>query len=104
MSTTKKSILFLAIAYAVTWAIVIGSWSAGLHLHAQLAIVVLAGSMIGPTVAALICAIAFEKGKRVGLLLDVKCIRYTDEAVGSRFPRSGAEPRLALPSSQMVLE
>lgn len=69
MSTTKKSIIFLTIAYAVTWAITIGAWSAGLREdNPQIAMGVLAASMIGPTVAALICAFAFEKGQRVNTL------------------------------------
>lgn len=69
MSTTLKSAIFLAIAYAVTWAIVIAGWSAGLHEGSpQVAVAVLAVSMVGPTVAALICAIAFEKGQRTKAL------------------------------------
>jgi len=68
MSTTSKSIIYLAIAFAVTWAIVIGGWSAGLHENVQLAPYVLALSMFGPAVAALVCAFAFEKGRRVEAL------------------------------------
>lgn len=69
MSTTAKSIIFLAIAYAVTWAIVITGWSMGLHEQSpQTAVLLLAISMVGPTVAALICAFAFEKGQRVKAL------------------------------------
>lgn len=65
MSTTNKSIIFLALAYAVTWAIVITGWSMGLHEQSpQTAVILLAASMVGPTVAALICAFAFEKGQR----------------------------------------
>lgn len=66
MSTTIKSIVFLALSYAVTWGIVFAGWSAGLHEgNPQLAVAVIAASMIGPTVAALICMIAFEKGQRL---------------------------------------
>src|SRR5690606_32377875 len=69
MSTTAKSIIFLAIAYAVTWAIVITGWSMGLHEQSpQTAVLLLAISMVGPTVAALICAFVFEKGQRVKAL------------------------------------
>jgi membrane protease YdiL (CAAX protease family) len=65
MSTTNKSIIFLALAYAVTWAIVVTGWSMGLHEQSpQTAVILLAASMVGPTVAALICAFAFEKGQR----------------------------------------
>jgi hypothetical protein len=66
MSTMMKSIIYVAIAYAVTWAIVIAGWSQGLHeSDPQISVAVIAASMIGPTVAALICMIAFEKGQRI---------------------------------------
>ncbi|MGE0742075.1 MAG: lysostaphin resistance A-like protein [Hyphomonadaceae bacterium] len=69
MTTRTKSIIFLALAYAVTWAIVIGARGAGLHeAPPQIAVAVLAVSMVGPTIAALICALAFEKGRRVEAL------------------------------------
>lgn len=68
MSTTAKSIIFLAIAYAITWSVVGVGWSMGLHENAQMALVVLAASMVGPTIAALICAFALEKGGRVQAL------------------------------------
>lgn len=69
MSTMMKSIIYLVIAYAVTWGIVIAGWSQGLHENnPQMALMVLAFSMIGPTVAALICMIAFEKGQRIKAL------------------------------------
>ena len=69
MSMAAKSIIYLAIAYAVTSGIVITAWSQGLHQgDPQIAVAVLAVSMIGPAVAALVCAIAFEKGQRVKAL------------------------------------
>jgi membrane protease YdiL (CAAX protease family) len=64
MSTTNKSIIFLAIAFAVTWAIVFACWAAGMHNDPQSGVIALAASMIGPAVAAVICALAFEKGRR----------------------------------------
>jgi uncharacterized protein len=67
MSTTNKSIIFLAFAFAITWAIVISAWTAGLH-EGPNAAYILAASMFGPSVAALICALAFEKGRRVAAL------------------------------------
>jgi len=72
MSTATKSIIFLAIAFAVTWAIVIASWSLGLHENPQTGVYILAASMFGPSIAALICVFAFEKGRR-------------SEALGLRF-------------------
>ncbi len=66
MSTPVKSAIFLIIAFAVTWGIVYAGWSANLHEgNPQIAVAVLAASMIGPTIAALICMIAFEKGNRI---------------------------------------
>lgn len=64
MSTTNKSIIFLALAFAITWAIVIAAWAAGLHENPQIGVYVLAGSMFGPSIAALICVAVFEKGRR----------------------------------------
>lgn len=68
MSTAMKSAIFLAIAFAVTAAIAIGGWFAGLHETPATAVPIIALSMIGPAVAALICAMAFEKGRRVAAL------------------------------------
>ncbi|MBC7770332.1 MAG: CPBP family intramembrane metalloprotease [Phycisphaerales bacterium] len=68
MSTTVKSVIFLAITFAVTWGIVIGGWSAGWHNDPQRAFYVLTLSMFGPAIAALICSTAFEKGRRLGAL------------------------------------
>lgn len=63
MSTTNKSIIFLALAFAVTWAVVIAGWMAGLHENPQIAALVLGASMFGPSLAALICVFAFERGR-----------------------------------------
>jgi hypothetical protein len=64
MSTTTKAVIFLALAFAISWGIVIGAWAAGWH-NAQLsAVLALAAAMFGPSIAALVCAVAFEKGRR----------------------------------------
>lgn len=63
MSTTNKSIIFLALAFAISWAVVIGSWAIGWREDA-LAGYVLTASMFGPAIAAFICTMAFEKGRR----------------------------------------
>jgi uncharacterized protein len=60
---TKKTITFLALSFAITWAIVVAGWAAGLHLS-EFAVAVLAASMFGPSLAAIICVFAFEKGRR----------------------------------------
>lgn len=64
MSTTNKSIIFLALAFAITWAIVGTCWAMGLHNQPQTGVIALALSMLGPAISALICAFAFEKGRR----------------------------------------
>lgn len=90
MSTTRKSIIFLAIAFAVAWGVVgaywaagiwwaelraacsegvVGAcWAAGMHESPQARVIALALSMTGPAIGALVCAFAFEKGRRVEVL------------------------------------
>ncbi|HYD88151.1 MAG TPA: CPBP family intramembrane glutamic endopeptidase [Vitreimonas sp.] len=70
MSTTKKSAIFLAVAFAISWAITIGGHYAGLKESLGLAgpILLLSAMMTGPAISALICAFAFEKGRRVDAL------------------------------------
>lgn len=64
MSTAKKSIVFLALAFAISWSVVAGGWSLKLHETQAAAQLVLAASMFGPSIAAFICAMMFEKGRR----------------------------------------
>lgn len=68
MPTVNKSITFLVISFAVSWATVIGGWAMGWHQQASVAGYVLAASMFGPSIAAFICAMAFEKGRRAEAL------------------------------------
>ena len=63
MSTTKKALVFLAITFAFSWSVTIGAWAAGLA-QSPFAVLILTAMMAGPAVAALICAFAFEKGRR----------------------------------------
>jgi uncharacterized protein len=63
MSTTSKALVFFAIAFAFSWSVTIGGWAAGLH-QSPFAVLILTLMMAGPAVAALICAFAFEKGRR----------------------------------------
>jgi membrane protease YdiL (CAAX protease family) len=72
MSTANKSIVFLALAFAISWAVVIGGWALNLHNDQGMSQLVLGVSMFGPSIAALICALVFEKGRRA-------------ESVGLRF-------------------
>jgi len=68
MSTINKSIVFLAIAFAISWAIVIGGWALKLHENPSMVTLVLAASMFGPSIAAFFCAMVFEKGRRAASL------------------------------------
>lgn len=68
MSATNKSIIFGAITFAISWTIVIGAWALKLHENPSMLMPVLAGSMFGPSIAAFICAMAFEKGRRAASL------------------------------------
>lgn len=68
MTTRYKALYYLALTFALSWSVVIGGWSAGLHLQG-LAVPVLAVMMAGPAIAALIFAFAFEpKGTRLKAL------------------------------------
>ncbi|MGD9816345.1 MAG: hypothetical protein AB7Q23_11965 [Hyphomonadaceae bacterium] len=64
MTTANKAIVFLVLAFAITWAIVGAGWTMGWHNTQQTAVATLAASMFGPSIAAVICAVAFEKGRR----------------------------------------
>lgn len=68
MSTTSKSIVFLAITFAISWGVVIGGWALKLNENPNMLTPVLAASMFGPSIAAFICAMAFEKGRRAASL------------------------------------
>lgn len=68
MPTAAKSGVFLAVAFAISWAIAIGGHLAGLSQTPSTAVPVLALMMAGPAISALICAIAFERGRRVEAL------------------------------------
>lgn len=68
MSVTQKSAIFLTIAFVVTWSIVVGAWAAGWHLNPQTGVAALTLSMFGPAIAALICAMAFDRGRRAQAL------------------------------------
>lgn len=64
MSTTAKSIIFLGLAFAISWGVVIGGWALGWHQTPSLITAALGGSMFGPAIAAFFCVMAFEKGNR----------------------------------------
>jgi uncharacterized protein len=68
MSVTNKSVVFLALAFAISWAIAIGGHFTGMSANPQLALPALAAMMTGPAIAAVICALLWEKGRRVDAL------------------------------------
>jgi len=68
MSVANKSIVFLALAFAVSWGVAIGGWALGVGEDPTLTFITFVAVMAGPAVAALICAAAFEKGRRVEAL------------------------------------
>jgi membrane protease YdiL (CAAX protease family) len=68
MSVTSKSIAFLMLTFAVSWSIAIGGWALGAANSPIGAFMALFGMMTGPAIAAVICAMAFEKGGRVEAL------------------------------------
>lgn len=67
MSTAAKSIVFLALTFAFSWAAAIGAHYAGLT-ETLSATAILTAMMVGPALAAIICTMAFEKGRRIEAL------------------------------------
>jgi uncharacterized protein len=67
MSVANKSIVFLALTFAISWAITIGAHFAGLKQSLG-PILILFAMMFGPSIGALFCVVAFEKGGRVDAL------------------------------------
>jgi membrane protease YdiL (CAAX protease family) len=68
MSVTNKSIVFLALTFAISWSVAIGGWALGAANSPLGAFGALFGMMTGPAIAAFVCAMAFEKGRRVEAL------------------------------------
>lgn len=68
ITTTNKSIAFLALTFTFSWGVAIGGWALGFHNNPGAAIFTLAATMFGPALAALVCAFVFEKNRRVEAL------------------------------------
>lgn len=68
MSVSKKATAFLLLTFALSWGVTIAGWAMGAHENPTAALIVLTGMMFGPSIAALICAGAFEKGQRIQAL------------------------------------
>mgnify|MGYP001233840025 CR=1 FL=1 len=52
MSITNKSIVFLAITFALSWGVTIGGWALGFHNNPGAALFTLTAMMFGPALAA----------------------------------------------------
>lgn len=64
MSTAHKSIVYLVLTFALSWSAVALGWAFGATANTMLAFATMVAMMFGPSVAALICAIAFERNRR----------------------------------------
>ena len=64
MTTASKSITFLLLTFALSWGVCIGGAAMGMHRSPLAATAVLTLMMAGPAIAAFICVLAFEKGRR----------------------------------------
>lgn len=68
MRNSHKALLFLALTFVLTWGVQIAGWGLGASKSPGLGLAVIFTSMFGPAVAALICAVTFEKGQRLAAL------------------------------------
>jgi uncharacterized protein len=68
MSTTRKSIVFLTLTFLISWGVTISAWLLQYHRDPLAAFFTLVVMMAGPAIAAIICAILFDKGRRIDAL------------------------------------
>ncbi len=68
MSIANKSIVFVLLTFAISWSVAIGGWALGAAGSPATAFATLGGMMMGPAAAAVICALAFDKGRRLEAL------------------------------------
>lgn len=62
MTVTRKSAVFLAITFAISWGVTLGGVALGFAATPVGSFVALLAMMFGPAIAALVCAFAFERG------------------------------------------
>ena len=67
MSVTKRAMVFLVLVFGVSWTAVILAWSSGVRDLGS-GDVRFAVYLFSPALAAVVCSIAFEKGRRVEAL------------------------------------
>lgn len=68
MSTTRKSLVFLALTFLLSWGAAIGGWRLGVEANGLALWGTLTTMMAGPALAGVICALLFEKGRRIAAL------------------------------------
>ncbi|MBI3438360.1 MAG: hypothetical protein HY054_06880, partial [Proteobacteria bacterium] len=68
MSVTRKAIVFLALTFLLSWGVTIGAWMLHYDRLPIATFITLVLMMAGPAIAALICAVLFEKGRRIDAL------------------------------------
>jgi membrane protease YdiL (CAAX protease family) len=68
MSTTRKAIVFLALTFAISWGVTISAWALRYDRNPIATFATLVLMMAGPAIAALTCAILFERGRRIDAL------------------------------------
>jgi len=68
MSVARKAALFLVLTFLVSWGVTIGASSLHLERDPVATFITLTVMMAGPAIAALVCAILFEKGHRIDAL------------------------------------
>lgn len=62
VSTARKSIIFLALTFAISWSAALGGVAIGANTAPGSAFFALVAMMFGPSIAAAICAFSFERG------------------------------------------
>lgn len=68
MSTTHKSIVFLGLTFMFSWGAAIAGWRLGTEADPLALWATLTTMMAGPALAGVICALIFDKGRRIAAL------------------------------------
>ncbi|MEQ1819876.1 MAG: CPBP family intramembrane glutamic endopeptidase [Terricaulis sp.] len=64
MSVHGKSYVYLGLAFGLSWLVVAVGWFLGGATSPTIAVLTMAVMMLGPSLAAIVCATVFEKGRR----------------------------------------
>ncbi|MFZ2030945.1 MAG: CPBP family intramembrane glutamic endopeptidase [Vitreimonas sp.] len=68
MSTTRRAATFLALTFLISWGVTISASALHLNRDPLTTTIILVGMMAGPAIAAFICAMLFERGRRIDAL------------------------------------